>query len=410
MLADYARASVAFHWLAIAIILIVAAAVTGANIFHFPHYESDEGTYMGSAWAMLKQGKLSYYTYNYDHPPLGWAIIGVWTTLIGGFTEFGSAVNAGRTLMWVVCIASALLLYLVVRRATGKTAPGVLAAILFVVSPLGLDLHRQVWLDNLTTFFLLTSLYALLRAEGSLTWVMLSSLLFGVTFWTKETSVVFVPGMLFLAYALSDRVHRRFSVALWGGIAFTTVSAFVLLSLIKDEFLPPGVLWSSADPHVSLLETYLWQAGRGTVNGTIGAYFSQWAGADPIVIVGGLLAAVLGILLGRRDPFMWGVSILAVTYVAFLARGGVVLYYYVIPLIALLALAIGLAVARIANRLDGWRLVRWLVGPAVLVGTLIAGQDALRVDAPSFQQDQTNGADGRRDFQSVGWPDVPSLG
>jgi endoglucanase len=378
-----------FHWLALATVLVVAAAFTGVNIFHFPHYESDEGTYMGSAWSMMKQGKLAYYTYNYDHPPLGWAIIGLWTMLIGGLTAFGSAVNAGRTLMWAITVGSAVLLYLLVRRATGKTAPSVLAAVLFAVSPLGLDLHRQVWLDNLTTFFLLMSLYAILRARGSLTWVVLSAVLLGLCFWTKETGFAFVPGMLYLAYALSHRVHRHFSVALWGGVAFTTISGFVLLSLLKDEFLPSGVLWSSGEAHVSLIQTYLWQVGRGTINGDIGTFFSQWLDADPILIAGGLLTAGLGIFLGRGDPFLRGVSVLAVTYLAFLARGGVVLYYYVIPLIGLLALAIGLAIARIGNKLSSWRPGRWSFGPAVLVCTLVVGQRAFHADTPSFNRNQT---------------------
>jgi endoglucanase len=380
----------AFNLIALALVLMVAAAFTGINIFHFPHYESDEGTYMGSAWAMFEQGKLSYYTYNYDHPPLGWAIIGFWTILVGGFTAFGSAVNAGRTFMWAITVASAVLLYLTVRRATGKMAPGVMAGVLFAVSPLGLDLHRQVWLDNLTTFFLLASLYALLRAGASLTWSIASSLLFGLAFWTKETSFVFLPGMLYLAYALSDRVHRRFSIALWGGVAFTAISAFVLLSLIKDEFLPPGVLWSSDEPHVSLLQTYLWQVGRGTASGDIGTFFSQWSSADPILIIGGLAIACLGILLGRGAPFLRGVSILAVTYMAFLARGGVVLYYYVIPLIGLLALAIGLATARVGNRLSSWRLVRWTFAPAVLACTFLVAQRAFHADTPSFDANQTS--------------------
>jgi endoglucanase len=368
---------------------VIAAAFTGVNIFHFPHYESDEGTYMGSAWAMIKQGKLSYYTYNYDHPPLGWAIIGVWTMLMGGFTAFGAAVNAGRLLMLLTTVGSAVLLYLLVRRATGKTSPGVLAGVLYAVSPLGLDLHRQVWLDNLATFFLLASLYAILRSRGSLSWVVLSAVLFGLAFWTKETSFVFVPGMVYLAYALSARVQRRFSVALWAGVAFTSMSTFVLLSLLKDEFLPSGVLWSSDEPHVSLIQTYLWQVGRGTINGNIETFFSQWIGADPIVIAGGLFTAGLGIFLGRWDPFLRGVSVLAVTYLAFLARGGVVLYYYVIPLIALLALVIGLSIGRIGHNLSLWRPVRWSFGPAVLACTLLVGQRAFHVDTPSFTANQT---------------------
>ena len=56
---------------ALLLALAAAAVFTGFNMFQFPHYESDEGTYVSSAWAMFREGQLSYYTYNYDHPPLG---------------------------------------------------------------------------------------------------------------------------------------------------------------------------------------------------------------------------------------------------------------------------------------------------------------------------------------------------
>src|ERR687886_204701 len=90
--------------------LLIAALFTGFNIFHYPQYESDEGTYMASAWAMFEQGQLSYYTYTYDHPVLGWFQIGLWTELLGGFFSFGmSSVDTGRVLMLLTTILSTLL-------------------------------------------------------------------------------------------------------------------------------------------------------------------------------------------------------------------------------------------------------------------------------------------------------------
>src|SRR5215210_5962093 len=65
--------------------MIVGALFTGFNMLRFPQYESDEGTYMSSAWAMFERGDLSYYTYTYDHPVLGWFQLGLWTELLGGF-------------------------------------------------------------------------------------------------------------------------------------------------------------------------------------------------------------------------------------------------------------------------------------------------------------------------------------
>ena len=80
----------------LACVLAVATGFTGYNLFGYPHYELDEGTYVGSAWAMMTSGKLFYYTYTYAHPPLGWLQIGVWTELTGGFGQFGLSINSGR--------------------------------------------------------------------------------------------------------------------------------------------------------------------------------------------------------------------------------------------------------------------------------------------------------------------------
>ena len=70
----------AIERLAIGTVLLVAALFTGFNMFRFPNYEPDEGTYMGSAWALFEHGNLSYYTYTYDHPPFGWFQIGAWAS------------------------------------------------------------------------------------------------------------------------------------------------------------------------------------------------------------------------------------------------------------------------------------------------------------------------------------------
>ena len=43
------RAPTVGRWSLLLIVLIVAAIFTGLNMFDFPHYESDEGTYMASA-------------------------------------------------------------------------------------------------------------------------------------------------------------------------------------------------------------------------------------------------------------------------------------------------------------------------------------------------------------------------
>src|SRR5690242_14055748 len=83
----------------ITLLLVVVAFARGYNAFHYPYYESDEGTYMSQAWAVLHLGELAPYTYWYDHAPGGWLQIAVWSLLTGGFTTFGAPVNSGRMMI-----------------------------------------------------------------------------------------------------------------------------------------------------------------------------------------------------------------------------------------------------------------------------------------------------------------------
>jgi len=105
-----------WEWLLILSLLFVAAFLHGFNMFHFPYYEDDEGTYMSQAWAVANQGQLAYYTYWYDHAPLGWIQIAAWTMVTGGFHTFGPAVETGRVLMLVMQVGSTVIVYRIARR------------------------------------------------------------------------------------------------------------------------------------------------------------------------------------------------------------------------------------------------------------------------------------------------------
>ncbi len=207
------------------------------------------------------------------------------------------------------------------------------------------------------TFWLLASLFALVSANGRLSRIVLSAIAFGLAFWSKEIAAVFLPGMLFLAYVRAHPVHRAFAVSLWTAATATAVSLFAVLALLKDELLPPGVLWSSEEEHVSLWETFSFQAQRGG-NGSVfnpesnfRVFFGQWTDADPFLLIGGLVAAALGFLFWRRDKAFFGVSLMTLSFMLLLVRGGVVLHFYVIPLLALLALALGFLAGHLAKAL-----------------------------------------------------------
>ena len=382
------------QYLALAIAMLSATLFTGINIFKFPHYEVDEGTYVSSAWAMFEKGNLSYYTYNYDHPILGWVQIGMWAKLVGGFLTFDFSVNTGRTFMLLIAVLSTAMIFMIVQRTTGRTAAALLAALVFAGSPLGVSLHRQVWLDNIATFWLLVSIYMLLTARGNLARMVVSALAFGLAIWSKEVYALFLPGMLYLVYTHAHLAHRRFSFSLWGVTAVSVASLFGLQAFLKDELLPPGFLWSSPKPHVSLVETLVFQASRGSAvpPGPFDEYFKLWASMDPILIIGGLVTAVAGLLFWRRGgKASVGMLILVVIYLAFNARGGVVLFHYVIPLLALLAVSIGLFAGYLANVLPRWR----------FSGQTFAAVALALAVALSFQQAQANAENFKADSTSV---------
>ena len=383
------------HISAILAILVVADFFTGYNMFHYPQYELDEGTYVGSAWAMMKQGKLFYYTYTYSHPPLGWLLIGVWSTLVGGFSEFGMAINNGRMLMLVVTLCSALLIYLIVHDVTGRIPAGIFGALVFSVSPLGVGLHRQVYLDNIGALFLLFSIFMLSRGSGRLDRIILSGIAFGLAFWCKEIFAIFLPGMVYLAYVRSHPSNRRFSMAMWLTGALSLISLFVLLAVLKDELTPPGVLWSSTAPHVSLLGTYHNQALRGgngsllDPNGDIRTLFNQWSGADPLLLIGGILAACFGLVTAYWNRFLAGIALLILCFIVFFGRGGIVLFYYIIPIVALLAIGLGITAGIAINLVSRWRFSLWGATAIVLAASILVGQQSIAANRTNFTADRT---------------------
>jgi 4-amino-4-deoxy-L-arabinose transferase-like glycosyltransferase len=132
------------------------------NMLHYPYLEDDEGYYVSQAWSVFHQGTLGPYpyVYYYEHAPVGWIQIGLWQLLTGG-ASFGSLIASGRVLMLVLQIGSSLLVLSIGRKASGRIWVGVLAATIFALSPFGIYYHRRVLLDNVTTFWILLSLWAL---------------------------------------------------------------------------------------------------------------------------------------------------------------------------------------------------------------------------------------------------------
>lgn len=378
-------------------LLLLAAAAHAVNMFSFPYYESDEGTYMSQAYAVAHLGELAPYTYWYDHAPAGWIQIAGWALLSGGFHTFGGSINAGRVLMLLMHTGSALMVYLITRaalrgdegpRPRGRrlwAAPATVAAsvavLSYAVSVYGLYYGRRVLLDNIAAFWMLLSLALLLHGRLTLTKVWGSAAALGVSILSKELTVFLVPVVLALVWQRSHPSQRWLASAGWAMIMGSVVSLYVLMALLKGELFPSGTLLGGSHEHVSLVETLLFHSSRGKDGGIreAGSNFwiavAQWRESEPLLLYGGTaaMAACILALPWRRSAGMLGLCALMLWL--FLGRGGIVFDFYLVPLLPLLAICLGVATGLLAGALRallarparGRLAPLWLAAPALVL-------------------------------------------
>src|SRR5262245_4438792 len=196
-------------------VLLWASLVTGAlthgfHLFAYPLYITDEGIYMEQAWSVLREGRLSPYTYFYDHAPAGWLAIAGWVSILPHqFEAFGNAINTGRVLMLIVHVASVFLLFQTTYRVSRSILAAVIATFLFNASPLAVFYQRQVLLDNLMVFWVLLSLYLATSNRRHVLMPLFSGLALGIGVLTKENAIFFIPGVAYLLYR-AVRARRSF--------------------------------------------------------------------------------------------------------------------------------------------------------------------------------------------------------
>lgn len=364
------RARAALHGapelVGVVIILVLAALAHGLNMGNFPYYENDEGIYVSQAWAVVNQGALAPYTYFYDHAPAGWLQMAAWSMVSGGFYALGTSIETGRGFMLVVQVVSAGLVYLIARRLTGSAALAIAATAAYAFSAYGIYYHRRVLLDNLATVWMLASLALLLRPRLSLSTVWLAAVALGMSILSKELTVFVVPAMGLLVFVRVAPQLRLLATASWFVLVGSIGSIYVLMAALKGELFPDAASVGEEAAHVSLLGTLGEQAARGRDGGILeaGSQFWQvaadWATQEPLLIVGGTAAALASVLLlpWRREAGALGLVSLSLWL--FVGRGGVVLPFYAVPLLPLLAVNLAAAVdaARVAFRAVARRLIR----------------------------------------------------
>ena len=366
--------------------LLIALASHAFHLFTYPFYQSDEGTYIANAWAIL-HGMLQPYPYTYAHPPLGWIQIAGWIQLTGGFFTFGSAINSGRVLMLLYMLGSALLVYFITSRLSGSRSCALLAMVIFALSPLGAIYQREVLVDNIGTFWLLLSLYLMVVGESRLSYIVFAGISLGVAILSKESFLVFLPVMLYAAWLHATTFQRKFALVAFTYTAVSVSSSIVLLALLKGELFPTGFLPWDHHQHPSLLTTLFQHVPSPFVTGATS--WEIWKQNDLLLLIASSIAIAINLVTGWTNRMYWLLALLAVSYWAFLLVSGNPYPYTILPLIPLMAINIAIALNAPLKWLCqhiGFDLVR-----ALLIFSLIGAfvPSMIQYTQPTLAQNET---------------------
>lgn len=338
--------------------LLVAGFLHGYNMLHFPYFESDEGTYTSQAWSIVREHKITPYTYWYDHPPLGWSLMALWNNVLPEkFFTFGSSLDTGRVFMLIVHLITASLIYYIVYRLTKRNLPALLAVIIFSISPLAIYFQRRILLDNIMIMWILSATAVLyIRYERiRLVTYALSALFFSLAVLTKVTAVMFGPALLYLVWMHRSPIEKHFRIITWLTSSGLIVSVYLLIALLRGEFFP-------GDNHVSFLGALKFQSSRmgghfwlktSDFYVAIGDWFQKDAGL--LVIIGlTVFLASLVFFFKKNIRFFLGAVLL---YILFLIRGGVIINFYILPLIPFVAILAGLSLHYIIQFLGRYTII-----------------------------------------------------
>ncbi|GAA0956752.1 glycosyltransferase family 39 protein [Frigoribacterium faeni] len=318
-------------------VLAVAAVVQSLNMAGSPQRIDDEGTYVAQAWAVQNLGELAHYTYWYDHPPVGWLQISAYTALTGAFSRYSIAVLAGREAMVFFTVVAVALLWMLARKVgLGRVAASA-AALVFAVSPLAVQFHRTVYLDNVATPWLLAAFLFALSRRHQLAGYAAASASFGIAVLSKETYLLALPFLAWTMFRGADKSTRRYTLSIAASLLVLIGLSYVALAAVKGELLPGA-------GRVSLLEGITFQLGTRESSGSVfdtGSLFfatvSQWWQLDQVLIVLGAAASVVGLFLKRVRP----IAAMMVFLIAFMFRpGGYLPVPYVIMLLPFAALLV----------------------------------------------------------------------
>lgn len=393
-------AAVHAHSLAVLTVLLPLVGVLHAwNMYRSPaiNITDDEGTYVNEAWAVVTWHQLSHYTYWYDHPPLGWIQIGLYSWLTDAWARAPYSIAVGREFMLVVDLAACALLYLLARRLQLPRWAATAAVVLFAASPLALQYHRMVWLDNIGALWLIAALALAAAPRKSLGSAAGSAACLAVAVLSKETFLLLAPVVGYLLWQHSDPRTRRYRMTVFTLVAGILALFYPLYAVVKNELIP-------GPNHVSLEWAIRWQLTLRGTNGSIfnrytgaAGYFHSWLHLDPWLLAAGLALALPAMAVRRLRPLAVAMLLEAVLVL----RPGYLPEAYIVAVLPFAALV----VAGMAHQLTTLRLPRTPARPTQVVFAipLIA---AVAVLAPLWVRGDTaqlTGGSIVRDAQMVSW-------
>lgn len=354
--------------------LILAGIVQAWNMAGSPQRIDDEGTYVAQAWAITNLGELAHYTYWYDHPPLGWIQLAGYAQLTGAFERWDVAVMAGREAVLVATLISTALLWLLARRIGFNRVLATGVALLFALSPLALQFHRQVYLDNIATPWLLGALILAMSRKHQLAGHVGAAVTFGIAVLTKETYLLALPLVAFVMYRAAWPATRRYTLSVAATMLALVGFGYILFAAVKGELVP-------GPNRVSLLEGIAFQlssrASSGSVtdpDSLISRTFAMWWQLDQVFILAGITASLIGLFVGRLRPY----AVLVLALVAFMFRPGSYLPVpYIIMLLPFAALLVVGVIGWAFSRLRDGSTVGRTGGVAILAACTVAAVTAV---------------------------------
>ncbi len=328
-------------------ILVGAGLVHGLFLSWTPEFSFDEGTYVDRGLAFSTSG-VPYAGGFWDHPFLGWAILGA-VYRAAGFPGLALSLSAGslrglwalpRVVMVGFATVNALLVFRIAGGLLANRRQVLVAMTLFAFSPLALY-SRMVFLDNIGLTFLLGAILAALaptRGRHHFVVGAASGALFGAAVLTKLSFLAFLPlfvGILGFPRRLGlgeSAVRRPLRPWVW------TASWVAVLAVWPVHAIASGAL-------DALVAGQLWQLGRSD-GFSAPELFGYLIVRDPILAIPGIVGAHALARRGNRFIPLWLLS-----YAAFLAVVRVHYDYYLIPLGAPLAIC---ASATVEERMIPW--------------------------------------------------------